>query len=157
MIQTTFVMLKPDAIQRGLVGEIISRMEKKGLSIDRMQSIWLTQKVAQAHYAEHIDKPFYPGLIEFITSGPVIKMVISGDNAISLVRKLVGATSPADAAPGTIRGDFCYLSGQNLIHASDSPEAAEREINLHFPSYGQAEIDEFFEKHAGIMQLLGRD
>jgi len=130
--ERTFVMIKPDGVQRGLAGDIVARLERKGLQPVALKMIRVGSELAASHYAEHEGKPFYDGLIEFITSCPVIAMVWEGDNAIALVRKLVGATRPEDAAAGTIRGDFAISTGCNLVHASDGPETAHREINLWF-------------------------
>jgi nucleoside-diphosphate kinase len=125
-------MLKPDAVQRGLIGEIISRFEKKGLKIVAMKMLKVDKALAEEHYAEHREKPFFQSLVDYITSGPVVAMVVEGKNAIKIVRTLVGATNPAEALPGTIRGDYGLEVGRNVIHASDSPESAEREISLFF-------------------------
>ena len=131
-MERTFVMLKPDAVQRGLIGEIISRFEKKGLKIVAMKMLKVDKALAEEHYAEHREKPFFQSLVDYITSGPVVAMVVEGKNAIKIVRTLVGATNPAEALPGTIRGDYGLEVGRNVIHASDSPESAEREISLFF-------------------------
>ncbi|MBN2405427.1 MAG: nucleoside-diphosphate kinase [Coriobacteriia bacterium] len=125
-------MIKPDAVARGLVGQIVARFEATGLTIERMQHGMVTPQQAAANYVEHEGKPFYAGLVEYITSGPVVKMVLSGPSAVPVVRKLMGATNPADAAPGTIRGDFGLTLDANIIHGSDSPESAEREIAIFF-------------------------
>ncbi|MDY7081182.1 MAG: nucleoside-diphosphate kinase, partial [Halobacteria archaeon] len=125
MVEQTFVMVKPDAFQRGLVGEIISRIEAKGLKIVAMKLITPTQEQGEAHYAEHEDKPFYDDLVEFITSGPAVPMVVEGDDAISVVRTMIGETDPKEASPGTIRGDYAIDIGRNCVHAADSPESAE--------------------------------
>lgn len=130
--EQTFVMIKPDGVQRGIAGEIISRLEQKGLQLAALKMIRVDRQLAERHYAEHKGKPFYPGLVEFITSGPVIATVWEGDNAVYLVRKLVGATRPEDAEPGSIRGDFAVTTGFNIVHASDGKETAKREINLFF-------------------------
>ena len=133
-IEKTFVMIKPDGIQRGLAGDIISRFEKKGLKIIAMKMLTLSKEMAEKNYTEHKGKDFYESLISFITSGPVIAFVLKGTEAISIVRKLVGATNPADAEAGTIRGDHVLLTTFNIIHASDSSESAGREIGLFFDS-----------------------
>ncbi len=130
--EQTFVMVKPDGIQRGLAGELIARLERKGLQLMALKMIRIDKELAARHYAEHEGKPFYPGLIRFITSAPVIVSVWQGENAISIVRKVLGATSPANAEPGSIRGDFAITTGFNLMHASDGPESAQREISLFF-------------------------
>jgi nucleoside-diphosphate kinase len=132
MEQRTYVMIKPDAVARNLVGRIISRFEEVGLKLERAELGLVTREQAAANYAEHEGKPFYEGLIAYITSGPVMKMVLSGPNAVSTCRKLMGATNPADAAPGTIRGDFGLVLDANVVHGSDSPESAEREIAIFF-------------------------
>jgi nucleoside-diphosphate kinase len=131
--ERTLVLVKPDAVRRGLVGGIISRFERKGLTIDEMRLRTMDVTLADEHYAEHVDKPFYPPLKEFMTSGPLVAMVLSGDQAIDVVRALTGATDGRKAAPGTIRGDFSLSNRENLVHASDSPESAKREIELWFP------------------------
>lgn len=132
MIQKTYVMIKPDAVARGLVGRIVGRVEAVGLTIDRMELGKVTPEQAAANYAEHQGKPFYDGLVEYITSGPVVKLQISGEEAVPVMRKLMGATNPKDAAPGTIRGDFGLSLDANIIHGSDSPESAERELSIFF-------------------------
>lgn len=132
MDQKTYVMIKPDAVARGLAGRIIARFEDVGLSIERMEHGMVSATEAAANYAEHEGKPFYDGLISYITSGPVVKMVLSGPGAVSVCRKLMGATNPAEAAPGTIRGDYGLVLDANVIHGSDSPDSAEREISIFF-------------------------
>lgn len=132
MDQRTYIMIKPDAVARGLVGRILTRFEETGLRIERLEHGVLTAGQAAANYAEHEGKPFYAGLIDYITSGPVVKMVLSGPDAVVVCRKLMGATNPRDAAPGTIRGDFGLIMDANIIHGSDSPESAEREIAIFF-------------------------
>lgn len=134
MIERTFVMLKPDALSRALVGEIITRLERKGLKMVAAKLIKMDETLASRHYAEHVGKPFYPALLDFITSGPVLTMVWEGENAIKAVRKIVGKTDPHQADSGTIRGDFGAITRMNLVHASDSEESAEREISLFFDS-----------------------
>lgn len=132
MIQKSFVMMKPDAVQRRLMGKILSRFEEKGLQIVAVKLMQIDEDLAKTHYGEHADKPFFGSLIEYITSSPSLAMVIEGEEAISTIRKLVGATNPLEADLGTIRGDFTMDTGRNIIHASDSPDSAEREINLFF-------------------------
>lgn len=132
MIQKSFVMMKPDAVQRRLMGKILSRFEEKGLQIVAVKLMQIDEDLAKTHYGEHADKPFFGSLIEYITSSPSLAMVIEGEEAISTIRKLVGATNPLEADLGTIRGDFAMDIGRNIIHASDSPDSAEREINLFF-------------------------
>ena len=130
--QRTYIMLKPDAVRDRHIGEIVSRFERAGLCIERMELTNVTLDQAKANYAEHEGKPFYDGLIDYVTSGPVVKMVVSGEGAVAKVRSLMGATNPADAAPGTIRGDFGLTMDENVIHGSDSTESAEREIGVFF-------------------------
>lgn len=131
-MEKTFVMVKPDGVQRHLVGEIISRFERKGMQLVGLKIMQVSRELAARHYAEHEGKPFYNGLINFITSGPVVAMVWQGQNAIAIARNLMGKTNPAEAAPGTIRGDFAMFTGNNVVHGSDSPASAEREIGLFF-------------------------
>ncbi len=135
MIERTFVMLKPDAIQRGLISEILGRLEKKGLKPVAVKLMRLPKEMAERHYGEHKGKGFFPGLIDYITSGPVLCMVWEGENAVASVRALMGKTNPQDAVPGTIRGDLAQQTGRNLVHGSDSPESAKREIQLFFNDY----------------------
>lgn len=132
-VQSTLLIIKPDAMRRGLAGEIISRLEGKGLRIDAMRVVQIDRELAQRHYAEHSEKPFFVELVEFITSGDVIVAKVTGPEAISVLRALMGATDPAKADPGTIRGDFGKEITQNLVHGSDSPESAKRELELFFP------------------------
>lgn len=133
-MERTFIILKPDAVQRGLVGEIIGRFERRGLKIVAMKFMQVSQELAQQHYAVHAQRPFFNSLISYITSSPVVAMVVEGTNAIAVVRNTVGATKPAEAAPGTIRADFGLEIGRNLIHASDGAETAVSEIALWFGS-----------------------
>jgi nucleoside-diphosphate kinase len=140
--ERTLVIVKPDGVQRGLVGEIIGRLERRGLKIVALELRQIDRPLAERHYAEHEGKGFYASLVDYITSGPVVTMVLEGPDAITVTRSTVGATKPAAAAPGTIRGDFGLTVGRNLIHASDKPESAEREIELFFggramPSYAR--------------------
>lgn len=130
--ERTFVMVKPDGVQRGLVGEIISRLERKGLKLVGMKMLWLSRELAERHYEMHKGKLFFDDLIAFITSGPVVAMVWEGENAIALVRTMMGALEPNEATPGSIRGDFACTKTMNLIHGADSPENADREIRLFF-------------------------
>lgn len=125
-------MIKPDAVARGLVGRIVTRFEDVGLTVERLELGVVTPEQAAANYAEHEGKPFYAGLVEYITSGPVVKMVLAGPDAVPVVRKLMGVTNPKDAAPGTIRGDYGLTLDANVVHGSDSPESAEREIAIFF-------------------------
>jgi nucleoside-diphosphate kinase len=133
----TFVMCKPDAVERGLVGEIVSRIEDKGLTLVAASLRTADKALAEEHYAEHVDKPFFGELVSFLTRSPVFAMIVEGpaDNTFSLVRKMVGATKVDDAEPGTIRGDFATITTENLVHASDGHEAAQREISLWFPEH----------------------
>ncbi len=131
-MERTFVMVKPDGVQRGLIGEIVSRLERKGLKIVAMKMLWIRREMAEEHYAEHKDKPFFSNLVSYITSGPVVAMVVEGKDAVKVVRKIVGATNPVEAEPGTIRGDFALDIGRNVVHASDSLQSAEREIAIFF-------------------------
>jgi nucleoside-diphosphate kinase len=131
-MERTLILLKPDCVQRRLVGRILARFEDKGFNIVAMKLIHITPKVAKEHYAEHIDKPFYPGLERFITGSPVVAAIIEGLEAVRVVREMLGATSGLKAAAGTIRGDFSSSRQMNLVHASDGPEAAAREIELYF-------------------------
>lgn len=130
--ERTLVLCKPDAVQRGCVGQIVSRFERKGLKIAGMKMLHVDEALANRHYQEHLEKAFYPQLRDFITSSPVIALVIEGDNAVEVVRVLMGTTNPQNAAPGTIRGDFGINLTKNLVHGSDSPVSAEREIGLFF-------------------------
>ena len=132
MIQKSFVMMKPDAVQRRLMGKILSRFEDKGLQIVAVKLMQIDEELAKTHYGEHAEKPFFPSLVEYITSSPALAMVIEGEEAITTIRKLVGATNPLEADLGTIRGDYGMDTGRNIIHASDSPASAEREIGLFF-------------------------
>jgi nucleoside-diphosphate kinase len=134
-VNRTLVLLKPDAVERGLAGEIIGRFERKGLRIPAMELRMLDEGTARKHYAEHEGKPFFDELVAFITRSPVVAMVVEGpDDTWRVVRTLMGVTDPRAAAPGTIRGDLAMLTGENLVHGSDGPESAEREIGLFFPN-----------------------
>ena len=130
--QSTLLIVKPDAVRRGLVGEILRRVEAKGLRIEDMRTMQIDRSLAERHYAEHTDKPFFGELVEFITSGPVIVARLRGEQAVSVLRTLIGPTDPAAAPPGTIRGDFGTVITENLVHGSDAPESAERELSLFF-------------------------
>ena len=131
-VQRTLVLLKPDALQRGLVGEILARFERRGLKIVGLKMVRVDEGLARRHYAVHEDKPFFPGLVRFITSAPVVAVVLEGKNAVEAVRRTMGATHPLDASPGTIRGDYGLDIGRNLVHGSDSEETARQEIALWF-------------------------
>ncbi|XP_022770166.1 nucleoside diphosphate kinase B-like [Durio zibethinus] len=132
-MEQTFIMIKPDGVQRGLVGEIISRFEKKGFHLKGLKLINVERSFAEKHYADLSAKPFFNGLVEYIISGPVVAMIWEGKNVVTTGRKIIGATNPADSAPGTIRGDFAIDIGRNVIHGSDSVESARKEIALWFP------------------------
>lgn len=134
MSERSLVLIKPDAVRRGLIGDIIGRFERKGLSIVAMDQRTIDAKLSDAHYAEHVEKPFYPGLREFITGGALVALVVEGDSAIDVIRTMIGVTDGRKAAPGTIRGDLALSTSENLVHASDSAESAKREIDLWFPA-----------------------
>lgn len=131
-MERTYLMVKPDGVQRNLVGEIISRFEKRGFKIVGLKMLQISRATAEKHYGEHVDKPFFKGLVDFITSGPVVAMVLEGKGVINAAREMMGATNPLKAAPGTIRGTYGIDTGRNVIHGSDSPESAKREIALFF-------------------------
>jgi nucleoside-diphosphate kinase len=133
-IERTLILVKPDGVRRGLVGEVVGRLERKGLGLVALELRTLSAEIAQEHYAEHAGKPFYAGLIEFITSGPLVALVAEGESAIRAARVLMGATNPTEAAPGSIRGDLATETSENIVHGSDSPESAAREIALFFPA-----------------------
>jgi nucleoside-diphosphate kinase len=129
----TLILVKPDAFARGLTGEIIARFERKGLRIAALRHMMIARELAERHYAEHAGKPFFGELVDFIVSGPLVVIVLEGEQAVSVARQVIGATNPLDAAPGSIRGDLAIDTGRNLVHGSDSPESAQREIELFFP------------------------
>jgi nucleoside-diphosphate kinase len=131
-VQRTLVLVKPDAFSRGLTGEIIARFERKGLRIAALRSLTVERELAELHYAEHAERPFFGELVDFITSGPLVAMVLEGHEAIVAARQVIGATNPLEAAPGSIRGDFALQTGENMVHGSDSPASAERETALFF-------------------------
>ncbi|MEX0756967.1 MAG: nucleoside-diphosphate kinase [Acidimicrobiia bacterium] len=131
-METTFIMIKPDGVTRGLVGEVISRFEAKGMTLHRMRMLEVTEEIARRHYAEHVEKPFFPELLSFITSGPVVAMEWSGESAVAAARTMMGPTNPVEAAPGSIRGDYALVITENIIHGSDSVESAERELSIWF-------------------------
>ncbi len=131
-MERTYIMIKPDGVRRGLTGEIIHRIERKGFQIVAMKKMVIARETAETHYGEHKGKPFFEGLVAFITSGPVVAMVVQGPGVIAEMRRLMGATRPWEAAPGTIRADFATTVDENVIHGSDSPESAEREIGIFF-------------------------
>jgi nucleoside-diphosphate kinase len=132
-MERTLVLAKPDAYSRRLSGEILARFERKGLVPVALRVLTMTREPAERHYAEHLDKPFFGELVEFITSGPLVAMVLEGPSAIVAARQLIGATNPLEAAPGSIRGDLAIATGENLVHGSDGPESAAREIGIFFP------------------------
>lgn len=139
-MERTFLMIKPDAVQRNLIGEVVSRIERKGLKLVAAKLFQANEELAKEHYAEHVEKPFFNDLVSFITSGPVFAMVVEGKNVVEVTRTLVGETNPTKAAPGTIRGDYGIDLGRNIIHGSDSNESAEREIGLWFD---QSELNDY--------------
>ena len=128
----TFFMIKPDGVRRNLVGEVISRVEEKGFEITKIKMMMISKSLAEEHYGEHKDKPFFNDLVEFITSGPVVAMQVEGENVVAQIRNLMGATNPSDATPGSIRGDLATELDQNVVHGSDSDTSADRELNLFF-------------------------
>jgi len=131
-MEKTFIAIKPDAVQRGLIGRIVQRFEDKGFKIVAMKFVQLSRETAELHYAEHVGKPFYEKLVRFITSGPIVVMVVKGKNAVEVARRMMGTTDPSQAGVGTIRGDLAQIMERNVIHGSDSRESAEREIKIHF-------------------------
>jgi nucleoside-diphosphate kinase len=133
-MQRTLILIKPDAFARGLTGEIIARFERKSLRLVALNHLTMTRELAERHYAEHAGKPFFESLIEFITSGPLVSLVLEGEQAIEAARQMIGATDPLKAAPGSIRGDYAVEVQTNMVHGSDSPESAAREIALFFPT-----------------------
>jgi nucleoside-diphosphate kinase len=133
MSERTLILVKPDGVRRGLIGEVISRIERKGLQISRLELKTISRDTAEQHYGEHVDKPFFGELVSFITGGPLVAMVVEGPDAVKGMRGLMGATNPVDATPGSIRGDFATVIGENIVHGSDSPENGEREIGIFFP------------------------
>lgn len=145
MMEKTFVMIKPDGVQRGLIGKIIQRFEERGLKICAMKMMKIPRELSERHYAEHKGKAFYEPLLSYITSGPVVCMVLEGENAVAAVRTMMGKTNPQDAAPGTIRADFAQATGRNIVHGSDSPESARREIQLFFNDYEIQKYDKIDE------------
>ena len=133
MSQRTLILVKPDGVKRNIIGDVISRIERKGLKVIAMDLRTIQRETAQAHYAEHAGKSFFADVVNFITSGPLVALVAEGDRAIEAFRALAGATDPVKATPGTIRGDYALQVAQNIVHGSDSPESAEREIKIFFP------------------------
>ena len=132
----TLILVKPDAFERGLTGEILARFERKGLAIVAMKHMTVERELAERHYAEHSERPFFGDLVDFITGGPLVALVLEGHEAVKAARQVIGATNPIEAAPGSIRGDFALEVGRNVIHGSDGPESAARELALHFPDLG---------------------
>jgi nucleoside-diphosphate kinase len=132
--ERTLVLVKPDGVRRGLAGEVISRLEKKGLTLVAMELRTLERATAEEHYGEHQSRPFFGELVDFITGGPLVALVVEGPNAVAGTRRLMGVTNPVEATPGSIRGDYALEIGQNLVHGSDSPESATREIGIFFPN-----------------------
>jgi nucleoside-diphosphate kinase len=132
-VERTLILVKPDAFARNLTGEIIARFERKGLRLVALQLMTMSRDLAARHYAEHEGKPFYEELVSFITSGPLVAMVLEGESAIVAARQVIGATNPLEASPGSIRGDYAIAVGQNMVHGSDAPESAAREVGLFFP------------------------
>ena len=132
-MERTLILVKPDAFGRGLTGEIIARFERKGLKLVALRQMQMESELAERHYAEHAERPFFGELVAFITSGPLVAMVLEGTDAVTAARQVIGATNPLEAAPGSIRGDFAIEVGQNMVHGSDSPESAAREVALFFP------------------------
>ena len=132
-MQRTLVLVKPDGVRRGLAGEVISRLEQKGLTLVAMELRTLDRETAEQHYGEHRERPFFGELVEFITGGPLVALVVEGPNAVAGTRRLMGVTNPVEATPGSIRGDYALEIGQNLVHGSDSEESAKREIGIFFP------------------------
>ena len=145
MMEKTFAMVKPDGVQRGLVGRIVQRFEERGLKICAMKMMKIQKELAERHYEEHKGKGFYEPLLSYIISGPVVCMVLEGENAVASVRAMMGKTNPQDAAPGTIRADFSQVTGRNIVHGSDSPESAKREIKLFFNDYEIQKYDKIDE------------
>jgi nucleoside-diphosphate kinase len=131
--EQTLILVKPDGVGRGLVGEVLSRIERKGYRLEALELRVLEREEAEEHYAEHTDKPFFGELVEFITSGPLVAMCVSGEGAIAGMRTLMGATNPLEATPGSVRGDFATVIGENIVHGSDSPDSARRELGIFFP------------------------
>ena len=135
-MERTLILVKPDAFARNLTGEIIARFERKGLRLVALQQMTMTRDLAGRHYAEHEGKPFYEELVSFITSGPLVAMVLEGEQAVAAARQVIGATNPLEASPGSIRGDYAIEVGQNMVHGSDAPESGAREVGLFFPDLG---------------------
>jgi nucleoside-diphosphate kinase len=131
--ERTLILVKPDGVRRGLIGEVISRIERKGLAISRIELRTISRETAEQHYAEHTERPFFGELVAFITGGPLVAMIVEGPEAVAAMRGIMGATNPIEATPGSIRGDFATVIGENIVHGSDSPVSGEREIGIFFP------------------------
>ena len=149
MAERTLILFKPDAVQRRLCGELLKRIENKGLQVVGLKMLQVTPEMSKQHYSEHVERPFYPGLEAFITSGPIVAVAVEGPNAIKVMRTLMGATNGQDAAPGTIRGDFGCSKQMNLIHGSDGPEAAEKELGIYF---GDGELFSYDSLTASVLK-----
>ena len=132
-VEQTLILVKPDGVSRGLVGEVIARIERKGFTLKALELRTLDRATAEEHYAEHTERPFFGELVDFITSAPLVAMCVEGENAIAGMRQIMGATNPIEATPGSIRGDFATAIGENIVHGSDSPESATRELGIFFP------------------------
>lgn len=130
--ERTFVMVKPDGVRRGLVGEVLGRLERRGFTLEKLAMVEVDEELARRHYAEHVERPFFPELLAFITSGPVVAMQVAGESAVSVVRSMMGTTNPVEAAPGTIRGDLALVITENIVHGSDSVVSADRELGIWF-------------------------
>ena len=135
-MERSLILVKPDAFGRGLTGEIIARFERKGLRLEALRLMTMSAELAERHYAEHVSKPFFGELVQFITSGPLVAMVLAGERAVEAARQVIGATDPLQADSGSIRGEYAIAVGQNMVHGSDSPESAAREVALFFPDLG---------------------
>ena len=149
MAERTLILFKPDAVQRRLCGELLKRIENKGLQVVGLKMLQVTPEMSKQHYSEHVERPFYPGLEAFITSGPIVAVAVAGPNAIKVMRTLMGATNGQDAAPGTIRGDFGCSKQMNLIHGSDGPEAAKKELGIYF---GDGELFSYDSLTASVLK-----
>ena len=130
--ERTFVMVKPDGVRRGLVGEVLGRLERRGFTLEKLVMVEVDEELARRHYAEHVERPFFPELLAFITSGPVVAMQVAGESAVSVIRSMMGTTNPVEAAPGTIRGDLALVITENIVHGSDSVVSADRELGIWF-------------------------
>jgi nucleoside-diphosphate kinase len=137
-VERSLILIKPDAVKRSLAGEILARIERRGFTLRAGKLVLVDRELAEQHYAEHVEKPFFGELVAFITSAPLVAMVLEGEQAVVAARQVIGATNPVEASPGSIRGDFAIAVGQNMVHGSDSPESAEREAGLFFPEHARA-------------------